>query len=398
VKGQLAVGVAVAAAVAAAWVPGQVAGTGSEVALVAKGTSTTEATYWLDLPGTLKLNERAQANPGEFAGVSMDQASGTVTVRYAAGSKAAARERLAGTAAATPAGNGSMPVKFVPAKYSLKELQEVADGITADRSWLPGADKLSKWYVDVDANAVTVGLTEVTAAATEAAERTFGDRVRLVVAERASEASSRLDDIAPWAGGERIEISGDLCTAGFAIERSDNSGEQEMITAGHCGAIGDVVHNRDNNIGTIVQDKFLHGGLDVAYIGEQHYAPFIYMGNASSDVGRRVRGTRSLVKGLGICTDGAFTGQNCAGIVTQTDLCVTVEGKDSCHVAEASSRDTDGSILVQHGDSGGPVVELSGADGVLVLGMITYTTDNGTRVGFHPVSAIVPAGWRVSTG
>jgi hypothetical protein len=91
----LAAGVTVAAVMVAAWAPSQGA---SDVALASEGSAAAGAEYWLDVPGTLQLNERAEPSPEEFAGVSVDQTSGTVTVRDAAGSKAATRTRLATTA------------------------------------------------------------------------------------------------------------------------------------------------------------------------------------------------------------------------------------------------------------------------------------------------------------
>jgi hypothetical protein len=288
--------------------------------------------------------------------------------------------------------------QFTGTKYSQRELREVADRITVDTSWLPGGNEvLSKWYVDVEANAVTVGLTEVTPAARAAARRTFGDRVRLVVAERAHATSSRSIDFAPWAGGDRIRTPKGTCTSGFAIHRIADPTDQRMVTAGHCADLGALVTNGGESIGTVVEKNSSPDGLDVAYIGGQQYSPFIYLGDPSSTVGRTTVGTSTLVKGLGICTSGSLTGQNCAGSVGGTDVCVNFDDLGpKCHLAEAKT--TDGSALSQKGDSGGPVVRMSAENGVIVVGMIVGGTNDNRFVLFHPFDQVVPAGWRVSTG
>jgi streptogrisin C len=365
----------------------------------------------LDPARVAKLNELAQAAPAQFAGVSVDESSRTVTVRYPAGAGPdVARQLLADLGAAATAAteisagdSASLTVRLVPARYSLSELRTVADRITTDTSWLPGgAALLSKWYVDVDANAVMVGLSEVTPQARAAAARTFGDRVHLIVAERAQATSSRLSDFAPWAGGDRISItkrdgSQSSCTSGFAIHRIRDPADQQMLTAGHCAGQGDQVFNGGTLIGTIVTESFAQGGVDAAYIGGQQYAPFIYMGGPASTFGRRTVGTTTPVKGLGVCTSGATTGQSCGGVVTGTDVCVVfTDNRLRCHFAEADS--TDRSIINQPGDSGGPVVQLSGADGVNVVGLIIGGGRGGQRVDFYPLSMVIPGGWAVSTG
>ena len=105
--------------------------------------------------------------------------------------------------------------------------------------------------------------------------------------------------------------------------------------------------------------------------------------------------------GNAICTDGYVTGQNCTGVIQQTDVCVWYsDGTFLCGLDYANS--SNGSNMTQHGDSGGPVYHGDGNGGVIADGIISgnsnygnpnpdvYVTPYGLASGGHsptPVSA-----------
>jgi hypothetical protein len=160
--------------------------------------------------------------------------------------------------------------------------------------------------------------------------------------------SSRLDDFSPWAGGSRIGTSKGSCTAGFAIHQINSPDNQQLLTAGHCTKLLEQIVNGGEVIGRVTAIERSEGGLDVAHISGQQYAPFIYMGGPDSTDGRNIVGTQPIVNGMGACTSGKATGR------------------------------------------------FSG-DGAIVLGMMIALSEDGRVVYFHPVDAVVQEGWAVST-
>jgi hypothetical protein len=61
--------------------------------------------------------------------------------------------------------------------------------------------------------------------------------------------------------------------------------------------------------------------------------------------------------GAPFCADGALTGENCKGVVDGSNVCANINDNGTivtvCNLTSGHS--SDGSRLVQHGDSGGPV-------------------------------------------
>ena len=97
--------------------------------------------------------------------------------------------------------------------------------------------------------------------------------------------------------------------------------------------------------------------------------------------------------GLGVCTNGSTTGENCSGQVVAIDVCVTfVSGHTTCLLDQADS--TNGSTLSAGGDSGGPVIAYDSV-GLKVVG--TIIGGNGTTTYFHSYHYVVPSGWTVDT-
>jgi hypothetical protein len=326
-----------------------------------------------------------------FGGISFDEKTATATVRYDdSASERVAMTRL-GRLADTRAGGWRVVLQKVP--HSLAELDTVRQRVATDAEWRAVAgDVISKWYINVRTNRVTVGVTELTPQVRETAEKLFGDLVTLQVAPR-QHRQSRVDDFEPWTAGIRIFFNpGGGCTSGFIIRTVSAPIQRRMVSAGHCGNLGATITNNGDLVGSVVDQQLAQNGLDYAHIAGRAYEAWMYTGGPDSNVGFPIKGSILSGVGLGVCTNGATTGENCAGQVTAIDICVTFDdGITTCFLDEAQS--TNGSALSNPGDSGGPVIAFDAA-GLKVVGVII---GGSTTTFFHSYHYLVPGGWTVDT-
>lgn len=325
-----------------------------------------------------------------FGGITFDQKTGTATIRYDDGAgDQVARARL-GRLATQRA--GGWHVVLQPVQHSLAELDAVRQEVRTEPQWQAVAGKLiSTWYIDIPYNRVAVGVTELTPEVTRTAARLFGDLVSLHVAARPDEAS-RTDDFEPWVAGSRLNFPGG-CSGGYVIRTTTTPVQRRLVSAGHCGALSSVVRNNGDEVGTVLTRSYVEGGRDFAFIGGRSYQPFMYTGGPTSNTGFPIKGTRLSGVGLGICTNGATSGENCAAEVVAIDVCVTfTSGHTTCLLDQADS--TNGTDPVAGGDSGGPVIAYDSV-GLKVVGSIIG--GNNVTVYFHSYHHVVPSGWRVDT-
>jgi hypothetical protein len=336
-----------------------------------------------------ELVSLADADPATFGGVSLNEASGTVTVRYANGQgQAAARSRLGGVASLSATrGAGRWRVDLVPVRHSVAKLDDVRQKMADAPAWRP---VMSEWYVDITRNVVAVGVTSLSPKLTAAAQAEFGDLVRLYEAARPSRAS-RTDDWAPWGGGIRINSGGFGCTSGFAIEVPGTPASRKMLTAGHCFALGATVTNNGEVVGTVSSRTLAQNGKDVETING-NFMGWTYKGPPTSEYGDTIQGAKASVVGQTFCTNGATSGEVCSGTVNAKNICVTFsDGITTCQLDRLGGNVT----LVRSGDSGGNIFAYDAA-GLKVGGIIIG--GSGGTVYFHPASAVVPMGWRVTVG
>lgn len=325
-----------------------------------------------------------------FGGISFDRANGTATIRYDedAGERTAST-RLGGLADQQA---GGWRVVLQPVRHSRAELDAVRQRVSTDPAWQAVAGKLvSEWYVDVRDNRVAVGVTELTPEVARAATRLFGDMVRLHVAPRPTQ-DSRQDDAEPWRAGIRLTFPAGSCSSGYVIRTTTTPVERRLVSAGHCGPLSATVRNNGDSVGTVVTRAYTDGGRDFAFIGGSTYRAFMYTGGPTSNTGFPIKGTRLSAVGLGVCTNGATSGENCAAEVAAIDVCALfTSGQTTCLLDRAKS--TDGSDPSAGGDSGGPVIMYS--SGLRVVGSIVGSTT--TNVYFHSYHHVVPSGWTVDT-
>jgi hypothetical protein len=151
------------------------------------------------------------------------------------------------------------------------------------------------------------------------------------------------------------------------------------------------VTNNGDPVGNIVTRTLTPDGIDVATIGGRTYEAWMYTQGPASNVGQYIRGSRVSYVGLGVCTNGASSGENCNARVTATDVCFRYsDGVRTCLLDQVSS--TNGSIIVRGGDSGGPVITYD-AGGLKIVG--TIIGPESTVSYFHWTAYTIPSGWQV---
>jgi hypothetical protein len=204
-------------------------------------------------------------------------------------------------------------------------------------------------------------------------------------------------DSTPYYGSDRlVSIQGQYivqCTAGAPFV--DGAANAYMMTAGHCGPTGTSWYqgyydgtniNESGTMGTVTVQQWGNNRIDGEIMNGSSYAPYIWT-NGASYAAAHVLGATAVTpgpagQGTPVCTDGSFTLYACGGTVTLVNACVNevdnsgttyyVCGQD---IADAPNQ------IVQHGDSGGPVlVQTSG--GVQLAGVISGGNASGTEVNF----------------
>lgn len=321
--------------------------------------------------------------------------------------------------------------------YSTASLASVMARIQTAEPWARVARAtLSEWYVDSQADRVVVGLTKVTSPARIAAFDTFGAEVDLTAApvatiaviyarvshihhlsalDAASDSSSRsrINDESPLYGGDAIVSyvglpSGAIdvaeCTTSFDSE-STAPRHNVMLTAGHCeepmfagedwynGYVkGKTVYLGLATIGKVANISTSPDAMTITKNAKSGtYSPHVYVGSATSSSSYPVVGTKSVTKGMHICTDGEVTGaQICGPRVTHTGVCLRIQlpgvKVTVCDLAEASySR-----AFCHEGDSGGPVYSDLGKKKIYALGTIEATVKGENVCYFTMLSSILP--------
>lgn len=321
-----------------------------------------------------------------FGGISADK-DGKLTVRYAnAAGLVNAKTKLAKHTSVKVNGGKRSKVEFVKVERSLKELDAVRDKLKKDTA----LDKvISRHFVDVERNIVSVGVTEITPEVEKSVKAQFGELVELHVAAREKRASSRTDDFEPWAGGIRINASTGGCTAAYVIRNTTTPTWKRFVTAGHCGPYGTNWYNNGDYIGWSVFSELTEDGFDYAYVGGSTYTPWTYTGSATSTTGLPITGTYLSFNGRKYCTNGATSGETCWGTVTAIDACITFsDGITTCFLDLLTS--DFGGVMSRPGDSGGAVISHQSG---LKIGGIIIGGSNPTY--FHSYHYLQQSGWVV---
>ena len=362
------------------------------------------------------INDIVETNPNDLAGLGIDPEHGTATVFVVA-----ARQWLASTSATVsailaeadkpaPDGVKNWTLAFAAATHSLAELRQAKDNATVREPWATASRPyLAQWYVDAMSNSVVLGVTEVNSTLTAAAQQTFGNIARLIVAARPAP-TDRNTDYSPWTAGDVVTTAGRGCTSGFSAYDTVSLAHGEL-GAGHCsGAVGDLVQQSAATMGH-VSYRILDGAgsIDFAFVNSSgdgsNSGPTVFTSlSALTSVSSSL--TSGGILGYAVCTSGSVTLENCSATVRLEDVCITYvdTGQQVCHMDMAES--TNGSSVVNHGDSGGPVYHKNPGGDVQAVGVINACTSvsptnsqcitPSTQVWFTPIR-FIPSRFHVMT-
>lgn len=395
------------------------------------------------------LNGIVDHAPQRYAGLVVDQEKKTVNVYVRSGEQSAAASDLAALPA--PAGSGPrLVVKVVPVQRSAAELATVFHQIDTRQSWTRAVgDRLSSWYIDPAANKVTVGVTAVTDAVRARARAEFGDAVQVVAMPRyqamaaavtvptakvkvasgpssrtslLATAPTRLLDSTPYYGGDRIirwRNNPDntttiwWCTGAFTVKAGTTF---YMSTAGHCGPTGtawqqgyyesgaQLIHTT-GPMGTASSVQWGNNRMDAAILGGGSYWQGAVYGGQVAGSAWGVGGQSSVAVGSSICSDGSVTGENCSAKISAINACVNLQDDTSgttitVKVCNQALADSTSGVIVQHGDSGGPVLQhTSVLDQVVGVGLVSGGSSNGLHLNFTQIQNFTSTfGVSVTTG
>ncbi|MEV0386601.1 S1 family peptidase [Nonomuraea sp. NPDC050643] len=223
------------------------------------------------------------------------------------------------------------------------------------------------WYVDVTANKVAVQAP--TAEAAQALADAAGvDKNAVTVSATAERPTPYMDII----GGAPYYIGSSRCSIGFAVTRGSTPG---FVTAGHCGRAGNTTSNPS---GTFQGSSFPSN--DYAWVATPGHTPRPWVrGSGGANV--IVRGSTQAVVGSSVCRSGSTTGWRC-GTIQQHNATVT-------YPQGSVSGLTRTSVCAEPGDSGGPFISGSQAQGVTSGG--SGNCSSGGTTYHQPVNEILNA-------
>ncbi|HEV2889552.1 MAG TPA: trypsin-like serine protease [Frankiaceae bacterium] len=333
----------------------------------------------------------AVENHPAFGGIRLTPDHSTIEVyvtRHDARLEAAAR------AAAKDA-----PLRFTLVKHSYTTLKALQRRIVGDRHSLRarGVQVVAVGVKDSQ-NSVFVRVDKLTSAKAAAVRSTYrGLPVTVQDGVATTAAASRLDDAAPWNGGDFIsgDGTGNDCSAGGAVKNS--AGHRYLLTAGHCfrqsGSSGFVYRVFQGSEHYTSDDPVMIGyakaenpgpgevGYDLAVIDPddgvsgivwKSSTPFQTTGKGDQ------KGTFRAAENTVVCASGAFSGQRCNGEITAFDIDI-LDGSDggvTMHVNEASN--LGGAAMAGPGDSGGPVYQQRTDTDIYIAGTILAIRANAS--------------------
>ncbi|MFK4087757.1 hypothetical protein ACI2LF_26840 [Kribbella sp. NPDC020789] len=347
-----------------------------------------------------RLVDAVAVSPDRFAGVSTDTLE-RVTIHVVGSSKFA--DAPAVTAAAQTLRAAGVRVTVVPAKYSLRQLEEVKARIRKRGPFAGpltgtsgGSSVLTAYGVDPKSNQVAVAVTKLSAELADQVAREFGDTVKLSIEPRPTTAG-RLNDSPPLYGGDRITggpAPGRSCTSGFAMRNASNIIYE--ITAGHCFAPGTTV-STNTHLSRVAFHRFSNGEMDNALLENIPGSPVVY-NNTSGRIWHGgltsgaqylpVTGGKDSCENCRVWAGGSFTGSGEATLTGPKRNLVVQDGGRVVTVTNTQRAIGDFAIC-EPGDSGGPVYAFSERGGVDAVGIITAVGANSSDCYYTSVPDIL---------
>lgn len=282
----------------------------------------------------------------------------------------AAELTVATTRAADVAAIEAQGAKAAVVKRPLSELRAVKTKLDSTAGRVKTRDT-PVWYVDLPTNRVVVQATKRSAA--NAFIKAAGVQGK-GVGVRVSAQRPRL--LADLVGGDAYYIEGTArCSIGFSVTKDEQQG---FASAGHCGNEGDSTSGSNMAAqGTFEASTF--PGKDMSWVGVN--SNWTATADVEGEDGERTQVTGSVqaLVGASICRSGSTTGWHC-GTIEQHDTSVTYSEGTVNGVTETT-------VCAEPGDSGGPYLSGSQAQGV-TSGGSGDCTDGGTTF-YQPINPIL---------
>jgi len=261
---------------------------------------------------------------------------------------------------------------------SLQALDGVLAALDARARSVP--DSVTGWYVDPATNSVVVSATD------PAAALAFAAGVGVVRVERVAQPPRPLADLV---GGETIHNEPIRCSLGF---NATSGSTRFVITAGHCTQLGGTWQGVNGSpIGPVAGTSFPGNDYGLIRVDAPGWAQ---TGTVSNHRGGRitVTGSSEAVVGASVCRSGSTTGYRC-GVIRTRNQTVNYGGGD---VVAGLTRT---SVCAEPGDSGGPYISGSQAQGLLSGGYGSCLPLFSGETFFQPVNEVLSNhGLRLVTG
>ena len=232
-------------------------------------------------------------------------------------------------------------------------------------------DAVTGWYVHPASNSVVVSATD------PAAAEAFVAGLQGV---RVEQVSRKPRPLAPLYGGEGIQADdGGRCSIGF---NATSGATRYIITAGHCTKLGGTWYGENGSpIGPAARTSFPDNDFGVIEVTSPNWTQTSGVSTSNGHV--TLTGTEPTAVGASVCRSGSTTGWRC-GTVEAVDQTVNYGGGD---VVNGLTRTT---ACAEPGDSGGPFVSGSQAQGVLSGGTGScFLNLFGSETFFQPVAEVL---------
>ncbi|WP_328773562.1 trypsin-like serine protease [Streptomyces sp. NBC_00286] len=262
--------------------------------------------------------------------------------------------------------------KAAVAKNALAELRAVRAKL--DAAARPDGLGTPVRYVDIRANRVTVQATSRSAG--NALVAASGVDRKLVRVKVSANRPHALYDIR---GGDAFHNLDEQarCSVGFSVTSGQ---EQGFATAGHCGRPG----NRTAGYNRVDQGTFRAStfpGRDMAWVRVNNDWTATPNIKAAGGNNLQINGSVQALVGAAVCRSGSTSGWRC-GRIEQHDTSVSYDEGTIHGVTETT-------VCAESGDSGGPVVASTQAQGVLSGGSGDCTTGGTTY--YQPINPLLQA-------
>ncbi|MEV6986141.1 hypothetical protein AB0M95_33450 [Sphaerisporangium sp. NPDC051017] len=216
------------------------------------------------------------------------------------------------------------PVEIQHAPYSEKQLNAAADRLNAVVGLAAGGPAHT-----IHVSAIGSGLQVLTSPGSQISKLRTPDVGVPVEFKEAlpPEMISRCNDASPWQGGIGYRNSSRTITGGPCVDNSsethtcstafgvkNSAGTTYLLTARHCGMVGDVM--KDTTGETIGTAAVGNKSQDVMLI-RATIRPYIWDGGSTSASLRAVTNYGNTPVGTSLCASGARTGTTCNYTVTQ---------------------------------------------------------------------------------